>query len=134
MHFDIIVISKEESAYAMLKRNLITFIDDLKIMINNLNLLLINQRYDYLIEFKNAKIRYSLQCRINLFQNIFAFVTSYALRKNLNQYKRLIDESTIFFVCIKIFSTTMRLSCAHIIQKRLESVDCLSMKNVHSHL
>jgi hypothetical protein len=87
MHFDIIVTSKEKDAHAMLKRNLITFIDDLKIMMNNLNLLLINQRHDYLIEFENVKIRYSLQCRIDFFQNIFVFVTSYVLRKILKQYK-----------------------------------------------
>jgi hypothetical protein len=85
MHFDIIVTSREKDAHAMLKRNLITFIDDLKIMMNNLNLLLINQRHDYLIEFENVKIRYSLQCRIDLFQNIFAFVTFYVLRKILKQ-------------------------------------------------
>ncbi len=156
MHFGIIVTSREEDAHAMLKRNLITSIDDLKIVMNNLNLLLINQRHDYLIEFENAKIRYSLQCRIDLFQtflikfenvkiryslqcridlfqNIFAFVTSYALRKILNQYKRLIDESTILSACIKTFSTTLRLSCAHIIQERLESSDCLLIDDVHSH-
>ncbi len=150
MHFDIIVTSKEENAHTMLKRNLITFIDDLKIMMNNLNLLLINQRHDYLIEFENAKIRYllqckidifqtfliefknfkirySLQCRINFFQNIFAFVTSYALRKILNQYKQLTDESA----CIKTFSTTLKLSCAYIIQKRLELTDCLLIDDVH---
>ncbi len=132
-HFDIIVTSREEDAHAILKRNLITFIEDLKIMMNNLNLLLINQRHDYLIEFANVKIRYSLQCRIDLFQNIFAFVTSYALRKILNQYKRLTDESIVFSACIKIFSTTLRLSCAHIIQERLESINCFLIDDVHSH-
>jgi glycerol-3-phosphate dehydrogenase len=117
----------------MLKRNLFTSIDDLKIMMNNLNFLLINQHHDYSIEFENVKIRYSLQCRIDFFQNIFAFVTSFALRKILNQYKRLIDESTILSACIKTFSTTLRLSCAHVIQERVESTDCLLIENVHSH-
>ncbi len=133
MHFDIIVTSKEKDAHAMLKRNLIIFIDDLKIIINNLNLLLINQRYDYLIKFENVKIRYSLQCRIDFFQNIFSFVTSYVLRKILKQYKRLTDVSKILSACIKTFSTTLRLSCAHIIQERLESIDCFLINDVHSH-
>jgi glycerol-3-phosphate dehydrogenase len=133
MHFDIIVTFREKDAHAMLKRNLIIFIDDFKIIMNNLNLLLINQRYDYLIEFENVKIRYSLQCRIDFFQNIFAFVTLYVLRKILKQYKRMTDESTIFSACIKTFSTTLRLSCAHIIQERLESTDCLLIDDVHSH-
>jgi uncharacterized membrane protein YgcG len=156
MHFGITVTSRGEGAHAVLKRNLVTSTGDLKIVVDNLNLLLINQRHDYLIEFENAKVRYSLQCRIDLFQtflikfenvkvryslqcridlfqNISAFVTSYALRKILDQYKRLTDESTVLSACIKAFSTTLGLSCAHIIQERLGSTGCLLIDDVHPH-
>jgi hypothetical protein len=87
LHFDTIVTSKEEKTHAILKRNLMTSTDDLKTMIENLDLLLINQRHNYVMNFENVKMRFSMKCRLDIFRNISAYVISNALRKILNEYK-----------------------------------------------
>ena len=134
LHFDTTSTSKGEGAHAVLKKNLIISTENLKTVIENLNLMLINQRHDYLIAAKKAKIRYSMNLKIDAFRNLIAFVISYALKKILEEYKRLIDQFTIFFVCIKAFSIFLGLSCAHVIQERLTFNDNeLMIEDVHFH-
>jgi hypothetical protein len=43
LHFDIIVTSRDEKAHVMFKKQFESFIDNLKTMINEINLLLINE-------------------------------------------------------------------------------------------
>lgn len=83
-------ISKKK-AHSALKQNLLNFINDLKIIVNNLNIVLLNQRHDYFITIKKIKIRFFMRFNIFAFRNITAHVTSYALNKILDEYKRLTD-------------------------------------------
>jgi hypothetical protein len=53
------VTSREEEAHATLKRSLMSFTDDLKIVIDNLDLLMINQRHEYVQKSKRS--RYDIQ-------------------------------------------------------------------------
>ncbi len=134
LHFDIIVTSRDEREHAVLKRSLMTSTDDLKIVIDDLNLLLINQRHDYVQKFEKTKMRYSMNCRFDIFRNLFSFVISKALRMIVKEYKRLIDQLIVLSACIKTFKTSLDLSCAHVIQQRLfESSECLLLEDVHSH-
>ncbi len=87
LHFDIIITLKKEKTHAILKRNLMIFIDDLKTMIKNLHLLLINQRHNHVIKFENVKMSFSMKCRLDIFRNISAYVILNALRKISNKYK-----------------------------------------------
>ena len=48
LHFNNHAIFRSKSSYAMLKRKLNIFIDDLKVVVDSLKLLFINQRYDYI--------------------------------------------------------------------------------------
>jgi hypothetical protein len=128
------VTSRREEAHAMLKRSLMSSTDDLKIVIDNLDLLMINQRHEYVQKFEEIKIRYSVDCRLDIFRNISAFVISKALRMIMNEYKRLISQIIVLSACTNAFKTSLDLSCAHVIQQRLfESPDCLLLEDVHSH-
>ena len=132
LHFGTISTFRGEGAHAVLKKNLITSTENLKTVIENLDFMLINQRHDYLITAKEIKIRYFMNLKIDVFRNLAAFVISYALKKILGKYKRLIDESTVFSACIKAFSTFLKLPCVHIIQKRL-TFNELMIEDVHFH-
>jgi hypothetical protein len=63
LHFDITVTSRDEKAHAVLKRQLESFIDNLKTVIDEINLLLINEQRNYLIDINDAKLRYSIELR-----------------------------------------------------------------------
>ena len=134
LHFGITVTFKREGTYAILKRNLLHSTGDLKTMIDNLDFLMINQRHDYLIAFKEAKVRYFMNLKIEAFRNITAYVTLYALRKILGKYKRLTNASTILFFCIKTFSSILKFSCDHMIHDRLKkSNDFVDLNSRETH-
>jgi hypothetical protein len=71
--------SRDEDEHAVLKRQLRSSIDDLKTMMNEINLLFINEQHNYLIEMKEAKMRYSIELRKLIFEQLTSFVTSTVL-------------------------------------------------------
>jgi hypothetical protein len=73
------VTSRDESEHAVLKRQLRSSIDDLKTVMNKINLLLINEQHNYLIEMKEAKMRYLIELRKFIFDQLTSFITSTAL-------------------------------------------------------
>ncbi len=133
LHFDTTMTSRDESEHAVLKRQLRSSIDDLKTMMNEINLLLINEHHNYLIEMKKTKMRYFIELRKFIFDQLTSFVTSTALWKILSQYKRLIECLTIISACIRIFIIIIELFCFHKIQNRMYEEECLLIEDVHSH-
>jgi hypothetical protein len=133
LHFETTVISRDEETHAMLKRNLNLSIDDLKIVVNSIDLLLFNQRHDYLLTIDETRMRYLKKLQINIFRNLRSFVTSYAMRLILKQYHRLTIESTALSVCINSFTISMSLFCSHRIQKRMFNDQLLLIEDIHSH-
>ncbi len=83
LHFEIIIISRDENDHVVLKRQLESFFEDLKTMINAINFLLINEYENYRLKFKKQKIRYFLDLRKKIYQQLFAYITHHALRKTL---------------------------------------------------
>jgi multisubunit Na+/H+ antiporter MnhG subunit len=78
-------------------------------------------------------MRYSIELRKSIFQQLFSFVTSIALWKILSQYKKLIERSTVISACTKVFIIIIELSCSHKIQERLYDEKSLLIEDVHSH-
>jgi hypothetical protein len=111
--------SRDEKEHAMLKRQLESSIDDLKTMIDEINLLLMNEYHNYLLKFEDAKFRYSMKLAKSIYQQLRVYVISHALRKIDAQFNLLIDQLTALSACIKAFITTIELSCSHKIQKLL---------------
>ncbi len=74
LHFEITMTFRSEDDHAQLKRHLRASTADLKTMMNNIKLWLINQIHDHLIAVDDAKLRYSANLRKLIFQQFFAFV------------------------------------------------------------
>ncbi len=133
LHFDTTMTSRDKNEHAVLKRRLESSMSALKTMMNDINLMFINEHHNCLIEMNEAKMRYSIELRKSIFDQLVSYVTSIALWKILSQYKKLIEHLTVISVCIKIFIIIIELSCFHIIQKRLFEEKSLLIENVNSH-
>jgi hypothetical protein len=71
--------SRGEEEHAVLKRQLESSTNDLKTVINDINLLLVNEQHNYLIDMTETKMRYSIELRRSVFDQLASFVTSVAL-------------------------------------------------------
>ncbi len=80
LHFEITTISRNEDDHAMLKRRFESFAEDLKTVINSINLLLMNEYHNYLLKLKEEKIRYFLNLRKKIYQQISSYITHYVSR------------------------------------------------------
>lgn len=63
LHFETTITSWGEGGQAVLKQQLGSSFGDLKIIVNGINLLLINELQNYLIQFDEIKVQYSLDLR-----------------------------------------------------------------------
>jgi hypothetical protein len=133
LHFDIIITSREEDAHSVLKRQLDVSTEDLKIVIESIDLLFMNEYIKHLLVIDNAKIRFSLNLKHCVYQFISFYVIHVVIRKLHAQYQKLTQHSTILSACIRIFIITTNLLCVYLIQKRLFEDEFLLLNDVHSH-
>lgn len=101
LHFETIIISRDQNRHAVLKRQFENFINDLKTIVDNFILMLMNEYQNYLIKINEARIKLFMNFRKSIFQHIIAHVTSIVMKKIMFQYKLLIDLSTAFFFARK---------------------------------
>jgi hypothetical protein len=125
--------SRDEDFHAMLKRQLSKFIDDLKTIMNDINFMLINELQNYRIELNDDRMRYFIELRKSIFDQLIFLVTTIVLKKVLSQYNLLIDRLIVIFVCINVFIIITELFDNHRIQKRLFHDECLLIEDVYSH-
>ncbi len=133
LHFDITITSRDEDVHAILKRQLDKFTNDLKTIMNEISLLLINKLQNYRVDLNDDKMRYFMKCKKSIFDQIASFVFINILRKILSQYKLLMKRSIVMSVCINVFIIIIELLCSHRIQKRMFQKDSILIENVHSH-
>jgi hypothetical protein len=135
LHFEITVISREEGEHAVLKRQLGSSTEDLKTVIDEISLLLMNEVQNHTLVLTDAQMRHSMKLRKSVFDQLRAFITLYVLRKMLDQYKLLTERSTALLACIRSFITIIDLFCSHKIQKRVyeRKNESLLLKDVHLH-
>lgn len=89
-------------------------------MKNKLELFLNGQYANYDDNLKESKTRMPQDlCRTSIFRDLYDFVTSFALWKICDHYKRICGQPTAIEPCTGIFTRTMRLPCAYKIQERL---------------
>ena len=134
-HFETTTTSRGEGGHAVLKRQLGSSSGDLKTVVDGINLLLINELHNHLIRLDEAKVRLPMDIRKPIFQEISPYVTSYALRKIMPQYERLVGQPTAIPACTGTFSLTMGLPCSHKIQERLygDGGGKLLLEDIHPH-
>ena len=71
-HFFIIITSRSKDAYRILKHQLNFFIDDLIFVIDNIEILLMNQRKEYVINFDIVKMRMFFYLQLFLFRELIS--------------------------------------------------------------
>ena len=109
-------------------------LEDLKTVIDFIDLLLMNQRQIYILNMKQIKVRLSHRFRLFIFTHLFARVISFVLKQIYNQYRLIIAAFTALFVCTRMFTTITELLYAHKIQKRMFERDKLiQLKDVYFH-
>ncbi len=135
LHFNNNAISRSEDDHAVLKRNLRFNTDDLKKIVDCIELMLLNQRNDYLIVFDEIKMRLTHDLWLSIFRDLHAQITLFALRRILSQWRLLASIATALPRCTNSFTTSMRLSCAYWIQAQIysETFYILKLKNIHSY-
>ena len=136
LHFRNNATSRSEGGHRTLKRNLKFSTGDLKTVVDAIELLLINQRHDYLNAFEIAKTRLSLKLRVPILRELTSHVTSFALRLILKQYKKIVSLQGCLTACINVFTTTTDLPCSHKIQNRMydgAEGGVLKLEDIHPH-
>jgi hypothetical protein len=67
LHFEITVISRKEDEHVVLKRQLESSTEDLKTMIDEISLLLMNEMQNHTLVLTNAQMRHSMKLRKSVF-------------------------------------------------------------------
>jgi hypothetical protein len=77
LFFNKTIISRAEEDYERLKRALETLTEDLKKMINVIELILKNERAEFIIAHEETKTRLSRSCNVTSLKNLQIFIDSY---------------------------------------------------------
>jgi hypothetical protein len=136
LSFDNIITSKAEDEHSQLKQALKSSVEDLKKMIKIIELMLKNQRAEYLIAHEKAKTRVFKECAIFDLKNLRIYISFYALRlirKQLDKLNKAKNNNTSLVLCIRTYKTSMRLSCVYVIERRKNNSKLLQLEDVHSH-
>jgi hypothetical protein len=133
LYFNITTTSRDESEHAILKRRLRFSIEDLKMMINDINLLLTNEFHNHFLIIENAKIRFFMNLRKFIFQQIVLYVVFDVLKIILDQYDFFMQRFTILSFCTHVFIIIIDLSYNHKIQERLYDEDFILFEDIHNH-
>jgi hypothetical protein len=89
-----------------------------------------------LIVHEEAKTRVFKECAIFDLKNLRIYISFYALRlirKQLDKLNKAKNSNTSLALCIRVYETSMRLSCAHVIERRKNNSKLLQLENVHFH-
>lgn len=79
LHFNNNAILRSKDDHAMLKRNLRFNINNLKKIVDCIDLMLLNQRNNYIIVFEETKMRLAHDLQISIFRDLHAKIISFAL-------------------------------------------------------
>ena len=105
-------------------------------VVDNLDVLLINQREIYFLHMDDAKQRISHRLRLSIYTNLLGHITPYALKLIHEEYLRITAVHTALPPCKHIFTTTTGLPCSHRIHDRMfdrAGGGTIPLEDVHPH-
>jgi hypothetical protein len=129
LHFGNQATSRVEGAHSTLKHYLQVSTSDLKTVLDKIALMLANQHVEHKATLALAQSRLPHDVNIPLFVELIGRVIPFALRKVLIQYQRALPLPE----CMKAFTTSMGLPCAHIIQERRFHQEDIYLHDFHPH-
>ena len=136
LHFGNHATSRGEGSNATLKRELGSSVGDLKSVVDNLELMLMNQCHDYIGAIQMAQTRLPFRLPAPILRDLIAYVTPYALHRIIEQYDLITITEGPLPPCTNVFTGTMGLPCAHRIQERISDIaggGVLRIENIHPH-
>ena len=139
MHFDHSTTFIDESNNVLLKKKLMSFQRNLKTIIDIFNIICDRQRNNYIVAFEIVKERLNHKLRKIIYRDVEIYVTSFALKKIDDQYKKLLKtkkKNINLSVCTRFFKEVMNFFCAHVIEERranFENEKILKLIDIHSH-
>ena len=98
-HFFFTITSRSEDTHRILKQQLKFSIEDLKSMIDKIEILLMNQKKNYAIKLDVVKMRVFFDLQIFLFRGVISKISSHVLRLIYKQYF-LIQKKDYSSICI----------------------------------
>ncbi len=91
------------------------------------------QRMNYIADIQSAKQAIPIDLRKEVFRDVIAHVTPFALRRVLNQYQKIIDKEEPK-ECTNSFTTVSGLPCVHRIQTRIaEAAGTIQLDDINPH-
>ena len=94
-------------------------LEDLKTVVDFIDMLLMNQRETYLLDLKQIKVRLSHRFRLFIFTHLLARVNLFVLKQIYDQYRLITATFTVLSICTQMFTTMTELSCVYKIQNRM---------------
>jgi hypothetical protein len=132
LHFGNRATSRVEGAHSLLKLYLKVSTGDLKMVLENIDLLLANMHKKHEAALAIDRDRISSRLQIPLFAEIVGKVTPKALLKILYQLE-LLDRPQGPGICYHSMSTSMGLPCHHQLQQILQSKGVVRLQDIHPH-
>jgi hypothetical protein len=120
-----------ESAHSILKSYFQVSTGNLKRVLDKVTLLLTNQHAEHATVLDQEQQRSPHDVNIPLFTELIGKVTSFALRKILQQYQRL--SSLPLPQCTNSFSQSIGLPCIHTILNRQHHDNSIYLHDIHLH-
>jgi hypothetical protein len=132
LHLGNWVISRVEGAHSTVKSYLQVSTGNLKMVYDNINLLLANQHIKYEAGVATNRARLPYTATHPLFAQLLGQVSHYALGEIWKQ-KHLLSKPEPLAPCTGAFQSSMGMPCAHQIQALLRENRSLTLEDVHGH-
>ncbi len=139
LHFNNHASSRGEEAHAVLKATLKSSTGDLRDVAKKAANVCDRQRTKYVKALDEAKQRLDRSLRKAVFQDLFAYITPFALRTILPQYQKVMDaqkNNRGLPTCKGHLRATMGLPCAHEIERIINDTDGndrVKLASIHPH-
>ena len=105
-------------------------------VVNAIELILTNQRNDFLIQWKEGKTRQPKSYKDKLYAEIRYQITSNAIREIHKQFERIkvaAEKQEPLPACITSFRETMQLPCTYEIDYLISQKKSIPLEDVHWH-
>jgi hypothetical protein len=132
LHLGNRVTSRVEGAYSAVKSYLQVSTGNLKMVYDNINLLLANQHIKYEAGVAMNRTRLPHTAIHPLFAQLLGWVSHYALGEIWKQ-KHLLSKPEPLAPCTGAFQSSMGMPCVHQIQVLLKENRSLTLEDVHGH-
>jgi hypothetical protein len=132
LHFGHRVTSRVEGSHSLLEGYLQVSTGDLKLVLENIERLLISQHTDLEATLGSAKLCPGHDLQIPLFSDVLGRVAPYVLHKILEQ-SWILESSGFNPRCTRLFTSSLSLPCTHKLKELKENGEALQLVHIHQH-